>query len=181
MKNCEICGKLFEDQTKNHMRKYCSSSCRYKAFHKNNAERLSIENKERYYRLGGREYAKTWRHQNRDKTLKIYKRANEKRRGTLKIQRLEERKRVLQYISKTSEIKCAHCGLTDVRALQIDHINGGGNQEAKTKFRSNTQFGYWKYILSLPREEAQKIYQPLCANCNMIKVFTNSENKRPKN
>src|SRR6478735_3027983 len=27
--------------------------------------------------------------------------------------------------------KCLHCGFSDIRALQIDHVNGGGNQEFK--------------------------------------------------
>lgn len=59
--------------------------------------------------------------------------------------------------------KCVRCGYEDKRALQIDHINGGGVKE-RTGFKNGYQ--YEKYVLEhLDREK----YQILCANCNWIK------------
>jgi len=57
---------------------------------------------------------------------------------------------------------------TDVRALQIDHINGGGRQQRKMM---NSTERFYKYVLSHPEE-----FQLLCANCNQIKRVENKEN-----
>lgn len=67
--------------------------------------------------------------------------------------------------------KCVKCGFKDVRALQIDHINGGGSQERKERdFKMN----FHKHVLeSFIRKENK--YQLLCANCNWIKRFENKE------
>lgn len=71
--------------------------------------------------------------------------------------------RAVQYLGG----KCVHCGFEDERALQIDHINGGGRAEA----RSIGVFGIYKKVLS-----GAPGYQVLCANCNVIKRVTNNEN-----
>jgi hypothetical protein len=63
---------------------------------------------------------------------------------------------------------CVRCGFNDTRALQFDHINGGGSHEART-LGSRTRF--FKRILADPSG-----YQVLCANCNWIKRAENDEN-----
>jgi hypothetical protein len=60
--------------------------------------------------------------------------------------------------------KCVYCGFSDLRALQIDHINGGGEKERKIH-KGNS---YYRYILK-QLKTGSKDYQLLCANCNMIK------------
>jgi hypothetical protein len=67
--------------------------------------------------------------------------------------------------------KCVSCGFLDIRALQIDHINGGGSKEGKKK-------GYNSFILLRCVSENPLGYQVLCANCNWIKRSTHNENKR---
>ena len=67
---------------------------------------------------------------------------------------------------------CIKCGFSDVRALQIDHIKGGGGRELK-KFKGHRKF--YLYILSLSDKERREKYQLLCANCNKIKQFENNE------
>lgn len=69
--------------------------------------------------------------------------------------------------------KCARCGFDDVRALQIDHKNGGGNNERKLNLGRKD---YYKRILD-KISEGNTDYQILCANCNWIKRFENNENK----
>ena len=64
---------------------------------------------------------------------------------------------------------CVKCGVTDWRALQIDHIHGGGNIEMK-KFNSTPDF--CKHIIANPDKTK---YQILCANCNKIKSYENKE------
>lgn len=67
---------------------------------------------------------------------------------------------------------CCKCGFLDSRALQIDHINGGGNKETKN-IGGSAQL--YRSILNLAPETAKKIYQILCANCNWIKRSENKE------
>lgn len=67
--------------------------------------------------------------------------------------------------------KCVKCGYTDLRALQIDHINGGGTTDRK-RFTNNIMFH--RYYLR-NREEASHELQVLCANCNTIKRLVKKE------
>jgi len=72
--------------------------------------------------------------------------------------------------------KCIRCGYLDVRALQIDHIDGGGGKLRKGKgIRSRTS--YYKDIVD--GIDIEK-YQLLCANCNWIKRYENRENVTEK-
>ena len=67
--------------------------------------------------------------------------------------------------------KCCKCGFSDKRALQIDHIYGGGRVHMLS-----VGFGgrsYYKSILEDPDLEAK--FQILCANCNWIKRYENKE------
>ncbi len=68
--------------------------------------------------------------------------------------------------------KCK-CGFSDVRALQIDHINGGGSKERKNRtFKGNFHNHVLRSFLA-----GENKYQLLCANCNWIKRFENKENR----
>ncbi len=58
--------------------------------------------------------------------------------------------------------KCAMCGFSDPRALQIDHVNGDGAEERKMATSSSA---YYRHMLKRGLEH----YQILCANCNWIK------------
>ena len=66
---------------------------------------------------------------------------------------------------------CVRCGFADIRALQIDHIHGGGKQEMK-KFGTNIVM--YQYYTRNPEIAKQKL-QILCANCNWIKRCENQE------
>lgn len=75
------------------------------------------------------------------------------------------RQRLLQLLGG----KCVHCGFSDPRALQVDHLNGGGTKEIRTI----GAWGVYRRALKHPKE-----YQLLCANCNWIK---RSEKKEFRN
>lgn len=68
--------------------------------------------------------------------------------------------------------KCVRCGFDDPRALQVDHINGGGTQEHK-------ELGIWgvmkKVLYHVEIGNVDEYYQLLCANCNWIKRSENRE------
>ena len=65
--------------------------------------------------------------------------------------------------------KCVKCGFNDIRALQIDHVNGGGLKESR-------KIGNYKMYLNIINDETIRCnYQILCANCNWIKRYENKE------
>ena len=63
---------------------------------------------------------------------------------------------------------CVICGFSDWRALQFDHILGGGTQHKKSL--NNNANRLHNYIL-VHRDE----FQLLCANCNWIKKYDRDE------
>ena len=63
--------------------------------------------------------------------------------------------------------KCRHCGFTDVRALQIDHRQGGGKKEIMA---AKAYITYYRKVI-----KDLSPYQLLCANCNWIKRWENKE------
>jgi hypothetical protein len=65
--------------------------------------------------------------------------------------------------------ECKRCGFSDWRALQIDHIEGGGSQH----YLKRNSGGVLKDILS--EQDCSSKYQLLCANCNWIKRFERKE------
>ena len=65
--------------------------------------------------------------------------------------------------------KCNKCGFSDVRALQLDHVNGGGTKESCAIYRTGVQ----RRALENPSE-----YQLLCANCNIVKRYENNEHRK---
>jgi hypothetical protein len=67
--------------------------------------------------------------------------------------------------------KCVRCGFSDYRALQIDHVHGGGRKEAKAITNRK------KFLLKVLLDE-EGVYQLLCANCNWIKRCENLETGR---
>lgn len=65
--------------------------------------------------------------------------------------------------------KCARCGFADWRALQVDHVNGGGVRHLRA-IKLSSPVGYLKLIRRFPAE-----FQLLCANCNWIKLHERGE------
>lgn len=63
---------------------------------------------------------------------------------------------------------CVRCGFADRRALQIDHINGGGSKEYR-------DIGNTKVYRRIAKGLDLERYQLLCANCNFIKRVENAE------
>lgn len=83
-------------------------------------------------------------------------------RTSWRVQYQKLRKRVLDQYG----CKCNRCGFSDWRALQIDHVHGGGTRE----HQAIRNAGIYRRALKLPKE-----YQVLCSNCNWIKRYENSE------
>ena len=81
---------------------------------------------------------------------------------------LRSRKLRLKVLKKLGG-KCVECGFDDWRALQIDHVNGGGTRELK-KYYGRLQ----KYNRMVLADNNGK-YQILCSNCNWIKRHERNE------
>ena len=63
--------------------------------------------------------------------------------------------------------KCCVCGYSDYRALEIDHIRGGGTKAT----RGNPTKPQHDIIAGRNLDH----YQILCSNCNSIKRYLNKE------
>lgn len=89
----------------------------------------------------------------------------------------ENHRRLIQnYRTRIFELlgnQCKNCEFQDRRALQIDHINGGGGKEIKRLGGNSSK--YYKYIIETISKN-NSTYQILCANCNWIKKHENNEN-----
>ena len=116
--------------------------------------------------------SRNWKRKNKEHVKKYRKEYYEEKK-------MKERKAHKKYMTKMRTFilkrlgnKCCQCGFDDVRALQIDHINGGGRKE-RDKIGSTSS--YYRMLRDLSDNEIYEKYQLLCANCNMIKVTTNKE------
>jgi RNase P subunit RPR2 len=79
-----------------------------------------------------------------------------------------QRKQIVEHLGGV----CAKCGFSDPRALQIDHINGGGHEK-----RMEGQYWFILYRDVLADVNRER-YQLLCANCNWIKRFERREHNQ---
>jgi RNase P subunit RPR2 len=87
--------------------------------------------------------------------------------------RLKARARIVEYREAVLSLlgnKCAGCGFSDKRALQIDHVNGGGSKQGR-ELKMHRGVKFYKLVLSNKNED----YQLLCANCNWIKRIEKNE------
>ena len=103
-----------------------------------------------------RDYNKKWKLKNLDKVKLSSKKDQLRRTKKLKLM-------VLSYYSN-GLLTCKQCGFSDIRALSIDHINGGGAIHRKTM--KGTSF--YSYLI---KENYPEGYQVLCMNCQFIKAF----------
>lgn len=143
-----------------------------------NKER-ALENYRKYYRENKEaisETKKKYRHRPdvrskiNERALVRYHCSAEYRARSLELaalRRIEWRKRILQFLGET---KCVRCGYDDWRALQVDHINGGGRLEFRQRPNLTRAKQYYEHIQKNPTA-----YQVLCSNCNWIKRFENKE------
>lgn len=140
-----------------------SNSTQYnKEYYKKNKEKLLLKNN-------------NWNNNNKDKVLLNNKKwalnnpEKFKKSNIKKSYKYNHNLRLL-ILGKLGN-KCLHCGFKDYRALQIDHVNGGGKKEINSQ---SSRSAYYKLVLASVENNENK-YQLLCANCNWIKRFENKE------
>jgi hypothetical protein len=89
-------------------------------------------------------------------------------------EKLQERSRQARRAFKAEALErygtqCTECGFSDIRALQIDHINNNGAEERKAL--GGQHFSGWQFYRWLKKQGWPSGYQTLCANCNNIKQW----------
>jgi hypothetical protein len=77
---------------------------------------------------------------------------------------------ILNYYSKQT-LSCSKCGFSDIRALSIDHINGGGLKHRR-EIGLNGGSGFYSWLIKNNFPEG---FQVLCMNCQYIKKESNKE------
>lgn len=137
-----------------------------KAYYQANSDKIKAYSREYYH---AKKSEPGYKEKKKLQTRANYVKNREKILIRSKERWFEQRQALLEQVGNAI---CKHCGYTDVRALQIDHVNGGGRAEVRnTKFRSPQR--YAAHIALTPEN-----YQVLCANCNWIKRWENNEYKK---
>lgn len=123
---------------------------------------MGISEKRRRYLS---KYQKTEKYKNYQKN---YRAKNKEK--VAEYQRKYQKKVRLQILELLGN-KCRACGFDDYRALQVDHVNGGGRKE----YTHTIARGSYNVHLLKKISSGSKDYQLLCANCNWIKRYENNE------
>lgn len=106
-----------------------------------------------------------WKKKQREQMKKYRKEHPEivKKRSKQQLKKLHKRRLLCLEHYGGKPPKCAICGYDDVRALTIDHINGGGTQHRRKIKRWGTSFSGWLVKNNFPEG-----FQVLCRNCNWV-------------
>ena len=133
---------------------------RHQVYYRKNSERILLKNRERLL-------VKTKEERDKYRELRnASSRASRKKHREKHAEKNRERCRSIRIKMKAKAIAalggcCARCGYdSDIRAIQIDHINGDGKQERLTL---TSQHSLYKRVAE---SGSQGKYQALCANCN---------------
>ena len=113
-------------------------------------------------------YRENHRQERRDKENLRRKAKPEQIRLAKRLEGLRLRTEVLTHYGK-GKCACVICGFDDdIRALSIDHLNGGGTQHRRS-LSGTSGFGGKDFCRWLKRNGYPKGYQTLCMNCQFIK------------
>lgn len=117
-----------------------------------------------------KEYSKEYYWKHREQQIAAVERSSKTERGRKRKRDNQNRynRELRAALLDMIGTRCVRCGFDDPRALQIDHVNGGGRRH-RSQFKSTKK--YYKAIM----ESGGTGYQTLCANCNQIKKFENHE------
>lgn len=122
-----------------------------------------------------RAYSKKYYEENKDRTREsrlIYSKAYNQKNAVKKSQYARDRwKRIrIELFEHLGGAWCKNCKYDDYRALQIDHIYGGGRKEHKDNPHFKSISRWAEHV-----KNNSSNYQVLCANCNQIKRYTHNE------
>lgn len=101
-----------------------------------------------------------------------YRDPEQQKRATSEWQQRQQKESRIELVALLGG-RCVRCGYaSDVRALCVDHVRGGGTAEGK-------RYGWTRYRVIIKKVLAgSSEYQVLCANCNQIKKIEAKEQPR---
>ena len=142
-------------------------------YYREHKKEISVRVKAFYYshRKEIAAYGKKYYDQNKDRLKDVWNTRQRKRYllhrdSMLEWQRIHHQRMRIEILELLGGCFCKECGFSDWRALQIDHIEGGGHEERKKQ----------KEIVKKNPER----YQVLCANCNWIKKYEKGESSKKR-
>ena len=161
---------------------------RFHLWYQKNKKRAKESHKKYYesHKEEQRVYTKNYYIKNKKRILKRckkwYLKNKKKMEKYKKIWRLKNHERILktgnahrQQVKKecffhySPDMKCQHCGYSDIRTLSIDHIDGKGAFHRR-KDKNCRNIYVW-----LKEREYPSGFQVLCMNCQWIKRVENNE------
>ena len=154
-----------------------------KAYYLKNKDKVSAKMKEYYQKNKEiiKKRTKKWYWENRDKDGFLEKIKERSKKSYIKNSESKREWHVRYWAGMRKELidfmggKCVECGYSDIRALQIDHVNGGGRKEYQENKSIKSPKLYKKHI-----SKNKKNYQLLCANCYWIKRHEKKEYRSVK-
>jgi hypothetical protein len=144
---------------KTHLCSYCHTEKSVESFYKSKEKGIG-----NYCKPCINIYSKKWELEHPERRRASYKRYRVKHRGKRKLE-------VLKHYSNQEVPSCEICGFSDIRALSLDHINGGGNKHREEIRKGGTSFYDWVIKNNYPSG-----LRVLCMNCQFI---TLSEKRNP--
>jgi hypothetical protein len=147
-----------KEERKNYQRNYF----------KEHREKIREYNREYQRQNPKKDYLKTYYETHKEQFRNYERKHRDERIKNKKIRILKLKSKIFHLLGD----KCVKCGFSDIRILQIDHINGNGNKEIK-QFRGYRE-GYYGFVLKSIENKEEK-YQLLCPNCNWLKRIENNE------
>lgn len=113
----------------------------------------------------GAEASRKWRQRNPEKVRAMKRASYQRNKVVIRARRaprnLERARQLRTDVLAALGNACVRCGFADERALQVDHVHGGGTQERRVLKSTSMRYNA---VLANPSR-----YQLLCANCNWIK------------
>jgi hypothetical protein len=91
-----------------------------------------------------------------------YKQKEKQRRQSIRLE-------AIILFENPPKCQCPHCDETDIKFLTFHHIYGEGRKQRK-EVGHGTQTQFYRWIIN-NIDDAKKILQVLCFNCNMAKKF----------
>lgn len=135
---------------------YCAICHRTKI----NAYRKTSETYQNYRQ----EYQTTEKYKQCAKECRETNEAKKRHREKERERRKQTKQNIIAHYSNQT-MCCAICKFDDIRALSVDHIEGGGNKHRKSlNFKAGHQFYNW-----LVQNKFPEGFRILCMNCQFIR------------
>jgi hypothetical protein len=132
-------------------------------------------------RAGAAERNRRYRQRHPERVREGEQRYRERNRERLRVEN-RERERERRERARLAVIAalggvCCDCGFSDVRALEVDHVNDDGTLD-RARFASGTGINIVLYLQQVVSEARSGRYQLLCRNCNWIKEIERRRRER---